>query len=82
MERKNRVYVCSSYDNYGECVRVVVSEDYLLKLLVRRYGEDFVTTKENIQSIVEGIVVEDKWKFIINLKDDRPIKFAGNHIQF
>ena len=81
-ERTRRVYVCSTYDNYGKCKREVVHQSDLIELLLRRYGDDFELTKSNIQNTVEEIVVEDSWTFKINLKNDKPIIFGDNFIQF
>lgn len=81
-ERKRRVYICSSYDNTGNCKREVLSEEFLIDLLIRRYGKDFEVSKENIQSIVESIIVEDKLTFTISLKNDAPIIFGENFIQY
>lgn len=81
-ERNKRVYVCSSYDNYGKCKREVLHEDFLVELLVRRYGEEFKTTKENVQKTVEKIEVVDKWTFTIYLNNDKPIIFGDNFVQF
>lgn len=82
LERGNRIYVCSSYDNFGKCKRIAIHEKFLLSLLTRRYRDDFVPTKENVQSIVEGIEVESKNIFTIYLKNDEPIIFGENVIQF
>lgn len=81
-ERGNRVYVCSTYDNYGKCRREVIHQDELIYLLRKRYGEDFEITKENIESTVDEIIVKDKWVFEIKLKNDKPIIFGENFIQF
>lgn len=81
-ERGKRVYVCSSYDNYGTCKREVIRQDDLIELLQRRYGETFELTRSNIQNTVEEIIVEDKWTFEIKLKNDKPIIFGNNFIQF
>lgn len=81
-ERGNRVYVCSTYDNYGKCRREVMHQDELIYLLRKRYGEDFEITKENVQKTVEKIEVEDKWTFTIYLKNDRPIIYGDDFVQF
>lgn len=81
-ERKRRVYICSSYDNFGKCKREVLTEEFLVDLLIRRYGEDFEMSKENIQNTVESICVEDKLTFTINLKNDKPIIFGDNFIHY
>ena len=82
-ERGRRIYICSSYDNgTGNCKREVLSEEDLVELLLRRYGKEFEITKENIQNTVENIIVEDKWTFTINLKNDKPIIFGDNFIQY
>lgn len=81
-ERGNRVYVCSTYDNYGKCRREVMHQDELIYLLRKRYGEDFEITKENVQNTVEKIEVEDKWTFTIYLKNDRPIIYGDDFVQF
>lgn len=82
LQRKKRVYVCSQYDNFGKCRREVLSENILVELLIRRYGDNFEITKSNIQNIVEEIIVEDKLTFTIKLKNDKPIIFGNNFIQY
>lgn len=82
LERGNRVYLCSNYDNYGNCKREVLHESLLIELLVRRYGKNFEVAKDNIQNTVIDIEVEHKWKFKINLKNDKPIIFDDDFVQF
>jgi len=80
--RSRRAYLCSSYDNLGECQREVIYEDFLVELLKRRYGEDFQISRDNIVSVVESIEVEKRDVFIINLKNDEPIEFGENFIHY
>lgn len=82
LQRKKRIYVCSQYDNFGKCKREILSETFLVELLVRRYGDDFEITKDNIQNIVKEVIVEDKLTFTIKLKNDEPIIFGDNFIQY
>lgn len=75
-------YICGGYDNYGECKREVIYQPMLIELLRRRYGEDLDISKNNIQNFVEEITVKDKLTFTIKLKNDKPIIFGENFIQY
>lgn len=81
-EREKYKYLCSTYDNKGACKREVLHEEFLVDLLIRRYGENFEVSKQNIQNTVEKIEVEDKWTFTIYLKNDRPIIYGDDFVQF
>lgn len=79
-DRNRRVYVCSRYDNYGECKRIPIEEDFLKNTINKRY--DFQLTDDEIKNKVERIEVEDKLLFTIYLKDDDPIVFGKNFIRY
>lgn len=81
-ERGIRKYVCSSYDNYGECQRTVIDQSFIIELLKRRYGEGFEFSKSNIKQTVESIIVKDKYEFTINLYNDKPIILTATYIQY
>lgn len=82
LQRGKRVYLCSTYDNYGTCKRMVLKEDFLVELLQRRFGDDYDISKENIQESVEKIEVKENYLFTIHLKEGIPIEFEENYIQF
>lgn len=86
--RKNRnkyVWVCSRVDNYGDCVRVQVNEEFLISTIQNRYelrGVD-IPTKEDIRNKVDCIQVRDRYLLTIKLKDfEDEIVFGENVIIF
>jgi hypothetical protein len=80
-ERLIPKYICSSYDNYGKCVRTIIEEDFLISLIRRRYQKDL--SEEEIREVVNYIEVEDKLLLEIHFKDGTdPILCKGNFIQF
>lgn len=82
LERGKRVYICSRYDNYGKdkCVRIPIREERILRIIQRRYDEQL--KNEEVAKLVEQITVEDKYLFKIELKNDKPIIYGRNFIQF
>lgn len=78
-ERGRRVYVDSSYDNYGKCKRNVFSQDYFTALVRHRYGG---ISDAEIRERVKLVEIRDKDHFTIHFKDDSPIIFGENYIHF
>ncbi|MCM3110061.1 zinc ribbon domain-containing protein [Lederbergia lenta] len=81
LEKGKRKYVCSSYDNYGKCVRNVIEEDWFRDLIEKRYRKEELTNEE-IRERVDWIEFENKWKFVIHLKNDKNIIYGDNFIQY
>lgn len=79
-ERSNQNYICSTYDTKGECERILVSQDFFLELIERRYQKEF--TKEEIQSMIEKIEVKDKYEFVIHFYEDEPIVSMNGQFRF
>lgn len=80
MERRRRVYICSSYDNYNLCERVVIPQGLIVDLINRRSRR--VLTEEDVRGLVELIEIESANKFKIHLKDQEPIIFGDNFIHY
>jgi DUF4097 and DUF4098 domain-containing protein YvlB len=95
-EKGKQKYICSTYDNYGQCKRIAVEEEFLLELLERRYGQ---LTEDKIENVVDYIEVFDKkvirkrneltgkmerenvYVLTIHLKNDQPIVLSENFLQ-
>jgi hypothetical protein len=95
-EKGKQKYICSTYDNYGQCRRIAIEEEFLLELLERRYGK---LTEDEIMDIVDYVEVFDKkvirkrneltgkierenvYMLTIHLKNDQPIVLSGNFLQ-
>ena len=78
-ERNKQKYLCSKYDNTGECVRIPIEEDFLKDLIFRRYGE---ISESEMRDIVDHIVIRDKLLLEIHFKNDKPIIMSENFIQY
>lgn len=81
LQRSNRVYICSSYDNLGkdQCERNPVAEEELLNLLEMRYGK--ILNQEEIKEEVESVKVSPE-EIIINVKNGQPIILNTKYAQF
>lgn len=82
-ERGKHKYICRNYDKLGKeyCRRIVISEEFLMELLNRRFEADELTVEEMVDE-VELIEVDEKLKFTINFNNDEPIIFGDNFIQY
>jgi hypothetical protein len=69
-ERSVGKYICSSYDTQGTCQRIIVREDYLVDLLIRRFKSEEM---EYILEQVKLIEVEQSDELIIHFHIDDPI---------
>jgi hypothetical protein len=81
LERGNRKYCCSGYENYGNefCERIVVSEKELDELIGMRYDKNL--TDDEVREEVENIQVGEN-ELIINYKNGEPAIITGNYAQF
>lgn len=81
-ERSKSKYVCSSYDNKGECIRNSVEEDYLIELIGRRLISPI--TREVVEKYVDYIQIEsaDPYLLEIHFYDQDSILFSKNGIRF
>lgn len=75
MQHGKRIYVDSSYDNYGQCERNQITEHYLLILIEGRFDKKL--TQEEIRECVERVEVNGEELFIY-LKDQHPIEIREN----
>lgn len=74
------VYVCSTYDNYGECKRNAMREDFIVDLVMHRYDDQI--DKLDVKNKVDRIEILNKNVFTIELFGDIPIVFEENYIEF
>jgi len=60
LARKKRIYVCSSWSNYGKdaCIQNKVEQDLLVECLSLRYGK--ILSKEDVELLVEKIIVTEE----------------------
>lgn len=82
VERGNIKYICSSYDNKGECVRVPIEENYLVELIEKRMNQK--VTRELIDEHVKIIMVEniDPYLLEIHFHNQESILFSRNLIRY
>ena len=81
-ERRKVKYVCSSYDNKGECIRVPIEEEFLTELIGKRSNQE--VTRELIDDHVDVIVVEgiNPYLLEIHLHNQDSILFSRDGIRF
>lgn len=79
-ERKTNRYVCSSYDNFKTCKRIMVEEDYLIELIHKRFEQE--VDRELIETHVESILVEDRMLFEIFIKGQESILMSKTHLRY
>jgi len=81
-ESKRVVYCCSTYDNLGRehCERNAISEEDIVELVNKRFDREL--SIEEIEEVVEHIEIQNRWQFKIRIKNDIPIIFGDNFIQF
>ena len=73
-------YLCSNYENYGKCERILIHEDRLVKLVNKRYQKEL--TKEEIREVVVEVIIRSERLFDIHLTEGRPISFHERGIVF
>lgn len=81
-ERGTIKYVCSSYDNKGECVRNIIPEDFLVELIEKRLNKkiDKIDVDKHIQMImIENI---DPYLLEIHFHNQESILFSRNLIRY
>lgn len=77
--RNKTTYVCSKADNSGECHRIPIDEEFLLKHLRNRLGD---LPPDELVGYIEKVEIEDKLLMEFCMKDQENIKFGRNHIVF
>lgn len=77
-ERAKIKYICSRYDNKGDCKRIPMHEEFLKEVIDHRFKREL--TEEEIRENVLHIEVENKMLFKVYLKDQEPIVFEENRI--
>lgn len=82
VERGNIKYVCSLYDNKGECIRVPIEESYLIGLIEKRLNQK--VTRELIDEHVKMIMVENVEPYLleIHFHNQESILFSRNLIRY
>lgn len=82
-ERGEKVrYVCSSYDNKGECIRIPVKEEFLIELIEKRLKTEI--DREVIDEYIEMITVENVDPYLLEIKfyEQESILFSKTGIRF
>ena len=79
-ERGSVKYCCSQYDNFGNCRRNIIEEDYLIELLHKRLNTEI--TREVVEEFVESVVVEDRNLVEIFIKEQESILMSKTHLRF
>lgn len=80
-DRNKVVYICQSYDNYGQCRRTPIEDEFLRSLLTRRFKREL--SDEEIAEVVDFIIVENSLLFEIYFTNsESPILLKQNSIQF
>jgi hypothetical protein len=69
-ERTVGKYICSTYDTGKGCKRIIVKEDYLVDLLMRRFKNEDI---ENILQHVKLVEVENTEEIVIHFHEGDPI---------
>lgn len=73
-------YLCSNYDNYGNCQRNWITEDRLRTALNKRFKREL--SDSEIREVVIEVVFRSKSLFDISLVEDKPISYYGTGIIF
>lgn len=79
-ERGSIKYICSSYDNFKTCKRIMVEEDYLIELIHKRFDQE--VDRELIETHIESILVEDRMLFEIFIKNQESILMSKTHLRY
>ena len=77
-QRNKSIYLCSRVDNYGDCKRIPVDEQFLISAIEKRVQRKL--THEEIRDMVDRVEIEDKLLFTIYLNDQEPIVYGRNQI--
>lgn len=79
LARGKRIYVCSTYDNKGECERNKLDEEDVMNLIELRFG--YVLDEEEVNHhIIKVDSYEDKT--IVYVKNQKPIILTNSFAQF
>lgn len=79
-ERNKRKYLCPSYDNKKECVRIPISEKWLDELIEMRFRKKL--SDQEIKKEIDLIKV-DKQSITIQYKNDsEPTIITNTYAQF
>lgn len=79
-ERSVNRYICSSYDNKGECIRIPIQEDFLVELIQKRLNRE--VNRQLVEDYVELILVEETNLVEIFIKDQESILLSRTHLRF
>lgn len=81
-ERGNVKYVCSAYDNRGECVRVPIEENYLVGLIEKRLNQK--VTRELIDEYVKMVMIENVEPYLLEIHfyEQESILFSRKLIRY
>ena len=82
IERGKHKYVCSSYDNKGECIRVPIEEEFLISLIEKRLNKKI--NQHDIDKHIQMVMIEsiDPYLLEIHFYDQESILFSKNGIRF
>lgn len=84
MKKKNHrdavKYLCSNYENYGNCQRIIIREECIVKALVRRYRREL--SEDEIREVVIKIIIKSDRLFDIHLTEGVPISYHERGIVF
>lgn len=73
-------YLCSNYENYGKCQKIIIREDKLIKAVNKRYGKEL--SEEEIREVVVKVIVKSDSLFDIHLTEGVPISYHERGIVF
>ena len=81
-ERNKIKYICSLYDNKGECIRIPIEENFLIELIEKRLKTEI--NREAIEEHVEMITVENVDPYLLEIKfyEQESILFSKTGIRF
>lgn len=79
-ERGKSKYICSNYDNYGKCQRIIIDEDKLIKAINRRFRRE--VSEDEIKNIVSEVIIKNSQLFDIILTEGNPISYHERGIVF
>lgn len=81
-ERSKIKYVCSSYDNKGECIRIPIEEEFLIELIEKRLKTEI--DREVVEKEIEMITVESVDPYLLEIKfyEQESILFSKTGIRF
>lgn len=77
-------YLCSNYENYGKCQKIIIREDKLIKAINKRYETELSDelSDEQIRDVVVKVIVKSDSLFDIHLTEGVPISYHERGIVF